>query len=143
MVSVMQGSAGAVALAIAATGSAADTVTLSASGLPDGVTAAFMPPTISAGGTVILTLTTDATTPAGTYPITVTGIGTAARHTAPVTLDVTATPSHGGGCGCDVDPEANAMNGGLFAIVLGFLVRRRRRSSPGGRIHAGKVRVDS
>ena len=115
MVSVMQGSAGAVALAIAATGSAADTVTLSASGLPDGVTAAFMPPTISAGGTVILTLTTDATTPAGTYPITVTGIGTAARHTAPVTLDVTATPSHGGGCGCgcDVDPEANAMNGGL------------------------------
>jgi uncharacterized membrane protein len=54
MVSVMQGSAGAVALAIAATGSAADTVTLSASGLPDGVTAAFMPPTITAGGTVIL-----------------------------------------------------------------------------------------
>jgi MYXO-CTERM domain-containing protein len=88
-----------------------------------------MPPNITAGSTVILTLTTDAATPEGTYPITVTGVGTAAMHTAPVTLDVTATPSQGGGCGCDVDPKANAMNGGLFAIVLGSIVRRRRCSS--------------
>jgi MYXO-CTERM domain-containing protein len=128
-ISVMRGSAGMITLAIAATGSAADTVTLSASGLPGGVTAAFMPPAVTAGSTVILTLTTGGTTPEGRYPITVTGIGTAAMHTAPVTLDVTATPSQGGGCGCDVDPGANAMNGGLFAIVLGFIARRRRRSS--------------
>jgi len=90
-----------------------------------------MPPNITAGSTAILTLTTDAATPEGTYPITVTGVGTAAMHTAPVMLDVTATPSQGGGCGGDVDPKANAMNGGLFAIIVGFIVRRRRRKSFG------------
>jgi hypothetical protein len=52
-----------------------------------------MPPNITAGSTVILTLTTDAATPEGTYPITVTGVGTAAMHTAPVTLSYKTLPA--------------------------------------------------
>jgi subtilisin family serine protease len=72
---------------------AAQTVTLSASGLPAGAAASFNPASVTSGGTSTLTITTATTTPAGSYVITITGTGTGLTHTTTYTLTVT------GGCG--------------------------------------------
>ncbi|WP_328648899.1 trypsin-like serine protease [Amycolatopsis sp. NBC_00348] len=63
-------------------------IALSASGLPTGAAAAFDPSSIDAGGSSALTITTSASTPAGTYPITVTGRNAQKTHTATFTLTV-------------------------------------------------------
>ena len=49
-------------------------VTLSASGLPDGVTARFAPPTPRLSGRSVLTLSTAPASPAGTFALTITAI---------------------------------------------------------------------
>ncbi|SFW42509.1 M4 family metallopeptidase [Amycolatopsis australiensis] len=76
----------------------AQTVSLLATGLPDGAKATFNPASIQSGGTATLTITTSATTPQGTSQVTVTGDGTDADHTAQFSLTVgTGTPPTG--CG--------------------------------------------
>ncbi|MGW0213251.1 S8 family peptidase [Micromonospora chokoriensis] len=92
----------------ATTAGSAQSVSLSASGLPAGATASFSPSTVTSGGSSTLTIATSASTPAGTYPVTVTGSGAAGTRTATYTLTVTGT---GGGCsgtnGTDVSiPDA-------------------------------------
>src|SRR6266568_2161276 len=69
----------------------AQTVTLSASGLPTGATASFNPAIITSDGvsSSALTISTTNSTPTGSYPVTVTGTGTA-THTTTVTLTVSA-----------------------------------------------------
>jgi Calcineurin-like phosphoesterase/Purple acid Phosphatase, N-terminal domain len=93
-VSVTQGGAASANVTTAVSSGAAQTVTLSASGLPAGVSAAFNPVSVTAGGTSALTLTTSASTPAGGYTVTVIGTGTTATHTASLGLTVTG-PSGG------------------------------------------------
>lgn len=73
----------------------AQTVALSASGLPSGATASFSPASVTAGAASVLRIETSAQTPAGTYTVTITGAGTVTR-TAVYTLTVTG----GGGGGC-------------------------------------------
>jgi len=77
---------------LAATNGYSSAVTLSATGLPTGGVASFSanPVTPSASGTSsVLTVTTSATTPAGTYALTVTGTGTdSTTHSSTVTLVV-------------------------------------------------------
>ncbi|HME05731.1 MAG TPA: S8 family serine peptidase [Bryobacteraceae bacterium] len=63
-------------------------VTLSASGVPPGVTASFSNTSISGAGSVTLTLTTSATTVPGTYPITVLGSSGGLSYTVVVDLIV-------------------------------------------------------
>lgn len=63
--------------------------TLSASGLPAGVTAAFTPGQVSNGGPATLTLQTSPTSPRGTFPITVTA--TAPGRTKSVVYQLTIT----------------------------------------------------
>src|SRR5215469_8415100 len=72
-------------------GGFAGTVTLSASGLPNGVTATFSPSAITGAGTANLTLTANAAAPGGAYPITVTGVSGGLTHNAVLTLFVPAT----------------------------------------------------
>ncbi|TDC35623.1 S8 family peptidase [Micromonospora sp. 15K316] len=79
----------------ATTSGSAQSVSLSASGLPSGATASFSPATVTSGGSSTLTVTTSASTPAGSYPVTITGTGASATRTATYTLTVTGT---GGGC---------------------------------------------
>jgi subtilisin family serine protease len=64
------------------------TVSLAASGLPTGTTAAFSRTSTSGTTAVTLTLATTTSTPAGTYAITVTGTSGSLVHTAPLTLTV-------------------------------------------------------
>ncbi len=92
--SVTAGSAATATVSTATTAGSAQTVSLSASGLPSGTTASFSPSSVTSGGSSTLTLSTSASTPNGTYPITITGTGSVV-HTATYTLSVT-----GGSGGC-------------------------------------------
>jgi len=77
------------------TGSFESTISLSASGQPAGVTAAFSPASITGAGTSTLTLTVSSTTKTGTYAITVTGRSGSLTKTTSVTLIVLAPPRAG------------------------------------------------
>ncbi len=67
-------------------------ITLSASGMPAGTTASFNPNPIPApgAGNSTMTITVGASTPVGTYPITVTGNGGGIQQNVTVMLTVTA-----------------------------------------------------
>ena len=93
--SVKAGSAATTTVTTAATSGSAQSVTLSASGLPTGATAAFSPAMVTSGSSSTLKITTGSSTPAGTYKITVTGTAASGSHSATYTLTVTA-PSSGG-----------------------------------------------
>ncbi|WP_327030067.1 S8 family serine peptidase [Micromonospora sp. NBC_01740] len=82
-------------VATATTNGSAQSVSLSASGLPSGATASFSPATVTSGGSSALTISTSASTPAGTYSVTVTGTAASGSRTATYSLTVTGT---GGGC---------------------------------------------
>ncbi|WP_344668677.1 glycosyl hydrolase 2 galactose-binding domain-containing protein [Catenulispora yoronensis] len=94
--SVVQGSSTTTTVSTSVTSGSAESVALTASGLPSGATATFSPASVTAGGSSTLTIATAATTPAGTYPITITGTAPSATHTASYSL--TVTPSGGGTC---------------------------------------------
>jgi subtilase family serine protease len=66
-------------------------VSLSASGLPIGVTAAFNPASTTSAST--LTLTASSAAPLGTFPITVTGASGALSHSTTVSLTVMPPPT--------------------------------------------------
>ncbi|MCF6467648.1 M20/M25/M40 family metallo-hydrolase [Nonomuraea sp. MG754425] len=85
------------------TSGTAQTVTLSASGLPSGTTASFSPASVTSGSASTLTLSVGSATAQGTYPITVTGTG-ATSHTASYSLTV------GQGPGGDDPPDISLTN---------------------------------
>ncbi|PSL51593.1 Zn-dependent metalloprotease [Saccharothrix carnea] len=89
---------GAVTSSVGTTTTAGESqkVALSASGLPAGATAAFDPATVASGESSRLTITTSASTPVGTYAVTVTGAGPAVSHS--VTFTVTVREGTPGGC---------------------------------------------
>jgi len=67
-------------------------VAFSASGLPPGASASFVPTSIAApgGGAVSMTISTGSSTPVGTYSIGVTGTGGGQSHSTTINLTVTA-----------------------------------------------------
>ncbi|GAA1645801.1 M4 family metallopeptidase [Actinoplanes couchii] len=93
--SVNPGSSATATIATAVTSGSAQTVALTASGLPSGVTASFSPSSVTAGASSTLTLATTTAAAAGTYAITITGTGTAATRTATFSLTVNGA---GGSC---------------------------------------------
>ncbi|HEX2686262.1 MAG TPA: M4 family metallopeptidase [Kofleriaceae bacterium] len=93
---VVQGTSTTYTVTETPSGGFTGSVTLAASGLPTGATAAFSPnPTT---GTSTLTVTTATTTPTGSFTITITGTSGTLSHTTTVTLVVTGT----GGCGVNL-----------------------------------------
>jgi pseudomonalisin len=93
-VTAAQGSSGTATITATVTGGFNTAVALTASGVPTGVTATFSPTSIAApgSGSTTLTLSAGASTPAGTYSITVTGTGGGIAHTATISFTVTAVP---------------------------------------------------
>jgi hypothetical protein len=90
-VTVSQGSSGASTITVVPQNGFSGSVTLSASGLPSGVTAAFTPnPTTT---TSALTLTASATAATGTVTVTITG--TSGSLTPTTTLSLTVTSGGG------------------------------------------------
>jgi len=88
-VSVVAGKSGQSTVSISGSGGFNSGVTLSASGLPSGVTAAFSPASVTGSGSSKLTLSVSAGAAAGTSSITVTGTAGALTHDASVSLTVT------------------------------------------------------
>ncbi|GIF23586.1 aminopeptidase S [Actinoplanes tereljensis] len=91
---VTPGSSATATVSTATTSGSAQTVALTSSGAPSGVTVSFSPTSVTSGGSSTLTIATTTAAAAGSYTITVTGTGTA-THTASYTLTVNGT---GGGC---------------------------------------------
>jgi hypothetical protein len=89
-ISVTHGTSGMSTISTAITSGSAQSVSLSASGLPSGATASFSPTSVSSGGSSTLTITTTSSTPSGTSTVTVTGTGTANTHSTSISLTVTA-----------------------------------------------------
>ncbi len=86
--SVKRGRSTTYAVSISAQGGFADSVTLSASGLPAGATAVFSPPSVVAPGSSTLTVRTTATTARGTFTLTVRAAAGSAERFATTSLSV-------------------------------------------------------
>ena len=87
-VTFAQGSSTSVSIAVLGTNGFSQVVSFSASGLPAGVTAAFVPAADAAG--TVLTLTAAADAALGAATITVTGQSGALTHTVPIAVVVNA-----------------------------------------------------
>jgi hypothetical protein len=86
--SVLPGGSTSYNVTITPTGGFAEAVSLSVSGLPAGAADSFsVNPATTAS---VLTVTTDASTPPATYPLTITGVSSALTHTTTVSLVVSA-----------------------------------------------------
>src|SRR6478609_6193470 len=94
--SVTQGTSGSSTVSTTVSGGFNSAVSLSASGLPAGVTASFSPASIAApgSGSSTLTFTASSTATTGTVNVTVTATGSAITHTTIIALTVSAS---GGG----------------------------------------------
>ena len=90
--SVVQGSQGTSAITITPRNGFAGSVTLSAAGLPSGLTAAFSPNPASSSST--LTLTANGTATTGITTVTVTGTSGSLTQTVAISLTVTPAPSY-------------------------------------------------
>ncbi len=88
--SLNQGQSGYATVTTAVSGGFNSAVTLSATGLPSGVTGSFSPNPIAApgSGTTHFTLTVSKSAKTGTYPITITGTGGGITHTTTLTFEV-------------------------------------------------------
>src|SRR3989441_6224674 len=73
-------------------GGFAGTVTFSVTGLPSGVTASFNPPSVTTSGSSTMTVASSATTPAGSFPLAITGTSGSLVHAVTVTLVVQPGP---------------------------------------------------
>lgn len=92
----------------ATTSGSAQTVSLSASGAPSGVTVAFSPTSVQSGGSSTMTVSAGTSTQAGTYTITVTATG-AVQHSTTFSLTVGGTTP--GGCSGELIANGGFENG--------------------------------
>ena len=89
--SIFQGMYGTSTLTTVVSGGFSNAISLSASGMPNGVTVSFNPSTIPAPGSGTSTMTiTVGMIPMGTYPITVTATGGGIHQTVTINLTITA-----------------------------------------------------
>ncbi|MFI6843834.1 glycosyl hydrolase family 18 protein [Kitasatospora sp. NPDC050467] len=99
---VTAGSSTSATISTAVAAGSAQSLNLTVTGAPSGVTATVTPGSVTAGGTATLNITTTAATAAGSYPLTITGNAPSGSHTGTYNLTVT------GGT-----PPGGLVNGGL------------------------------
>ncbi|MFF2141462.1 glycosyl hydrolase family 18 protein [Kitasatospora sp. NPDC058190] len=93
---VAAGSSTSASIATTVTAGSAQSVNLSVSGAPAGVTATVTPGSVTAGGSATLNIATTSAVAPGSYPLTVTATAPSGTHTATYSLTVTGTaPSTG------------------------------------------------
>lgn len=102
---VTQGNTASYTVNVTPSGGFTGTVTLSASGQPSGSTASFSPSSIVTAGSSTLTVTTTASTPAASYPVTVTGTSGTLTQTGVGSLVVTAAAGGGSSAACDLNKD--------------------------------------
>jgi uncharacterized membrane protein len=88
--SVNQGQNIGYGITVGSSGGFNEVVVLTLSGLPPGATATINPNSVAGSGTVSLSVVTSASTPGGTYPLTVTGTSGPVVRTGTATLTVLA-----------------------------------------------------
>jgi hypothetical protein len=115
-VPVAQGAAGTSTISTAVVSGSAESVALTISGLPSGVTGAFAPASVTAGGSSTLTLTVSGSAATGTYPLFVTGTAASATHTTPVSLTVTTQPAP---TVTSITPATGPPTGGTTVTITG------------------------
>ncbi|MEV4317126.1 glycosyl hydrolase family 18 protein [Actinocrispum sp. NPDC049592] len=93
---VNPGASTSASVATAVTSGTAQSVTLSVSGAPAGVTATVSPSSVTAGGSATLNIATTSAAVPGSYLLTVTGRSAAATHTATYTLTINGSTPTGG-----------------------------------------------
>src|SRR5262249_48775245 len=86
---VAQGGSAPSTISTAVTSGVAQTVALSASGVPAGATVSFSPSSVTAGSASTMTFTAAAATTPGTYPVNVTGTAASGTHSTTVSVTVT------------------------------------------------------
>lgn len=87
---IMPGGSASYAATITAGTGFTGTVDFSVSGLPSGAVASFSPASVISSGTTTLGVTTTTATPAGTYPLTISGTSGPVVHSVNVTLVVSS-----------------------------------------------------
>jgi len=130
---VIAGSSASYTTNVTALNSFTGTVTFSVSGLPSNATGSFNPTSVAGSGNTTLLVSTSSATPAGTYPLTITGTSGSLVHSATVTLvlnavatpnfTIAATPSSRtvtAGAGTTYTATVAAVNG--FTGVVTFSV---------------------
>ncbi|HEX6488683.1 MAG TPA: hypothetical protein VF137_07405 [Candidatus Dormibacteraeota bacterium] len=135
---VAAGSSTSYTVSTSVTSGSAQSVSLSAGGLPSGVSATYNPASVTAGGSTTLTITAGAGVPAGTYTLTITGTGPFATHSTTTSLVVTAVTIPNGGfesgslSGWTVTGAAgisSTSHSGTFAALVGSARRSKGDSS--------------
>jgi hypothetical protein len=91
------------------TSGSAQSVSLSSSGAPAGVTATLSPASVTAGGSATLTVSTTSSAAPGSYPITITGKASSGSHSTTYTLTVN---------GSGPPPPPNGLTNGGFESGL-------------------------
>ncbi|MGW0431975.1 S8 family serine peptidase [Micromonospora sp. NPDC003197] len=86
----------------------AQTVALTASGLPSGATASFSPSSVTSGNSASLTISTTASTAPGTYTVSIIGTGTVTTQSTTYTLTVNGPPGCSQTNGTDVTISDNS-----------------------------------
>jgi len=126
---IVQGAGTTYTATVTASTGFSGTVSLSVSGLPAGASASFSPASISTSGSSSLSVSTSATTPPGSYPLTVTATSGTVVHTAGVTLVVSAdfavsvTPSSASvGSGSSANYTVTVTPGSGFTGTISFSV---------------------
>ncbi|MFE9559598.1 M28 family peptidase [Streptomyces sp. NPDC006487] len=99
---VQQGASATTTVATAVSTGTAQQVTLTASGLPAGVTATFSPATVQSGQSSTLTLTASSSAAPGSSTVVVKGQGTSLSHTVDYALTVGGTTPNPGAPNIDV-----------------------------------------
>src|SRR5271165_1469507 len=114
--SIPQGNQAASTITTAVSGGFSSAISLSASGVPSGTTVSFAPSTIPApgAGNSTMTVTVGSGTPAGAYPITVTGNGGGIQQNATISLTVTAPPAYD--VGIDFRSSQNYVTDPAYAV---------------------------
>lgn len=108
---VAPGSSASFTVATAVTSGSAETIGLSVSGLPSGVTGSFSPASVSSGQSATLTVAANSSAAAGSATLTVTGAASSGSHTASAGLTV------GGGAGAGIGPNGGSVDHLFFAVV--------------------------
>lgn len=112
-VSVKAGSYASATVNTVAGSAGAESLKLSASGLPSGVQAVFQPTDVTAGNNAKVTFDAATSAPNGTYTVTVTGTNAAGKgYSSTVSLTVTDGGTPTGDFKVSVDPTSVAVNPG-------------------------------
>jgi hypothetical protein len=133
--SVAAGGSATATVSTAVTSGSAQSVALTTSGAPTGVTATLSPTSVTAGASSTLTVTTSSSAAAGSYPITVTGTAASGTQTATYTLTVTGS----GGSG---PAPGSLVNGGFETGSLSPWTCQPGDAVVTSPVHSGKYAVE-